>query len=360
MRVLHVTEASASGTLGVVGAIAGHAAEAGHDVAVAHGSRPETPTDLAAALPGAELFALPWGARGPGAQLAAGRALRRLVAAWRPDVVHLHSSFAGLVGLALDPGLPQVFTPHGWASARAGEDGARRAAYRAFDRVVARHSDVVGAVSRAEAARARALGARRVVVVPNGIPELDGDPPASGPVPSRAPLVVGAGRIGPARRPAASARILAALGGAAGVAWIGASPAAEDRPLRAAGIPITGWLPRDDALARLSAATAYLHWSAWDGQSLAVLEALAHDVVVIGSDIPANREVLGRAQVCRREGEAVALLRRVLVEPALRAAFLDAQRATRPLHGARRMAAAWLDVHRRLAAPARARVMSWS
>src|SRR4051794_13449814 len=198
MRVLHVTEASASGTLGVLGAITGYAAEAGHDVAVAHGTRPETPVDLPGALPGAELFPLPWGARRLADQVAVGRALRGVVAAWRPDVVHLDSSFAGLVGLALEPALPRLFTPHGWASSRAGEDPARRAAYRAFDRIVARQAHVVGAVSASEAARARGLGARRVVVVPNGIPELDGRLPSSGSIPSRPPLVVGAGRIGPA------------------------------------------------------------------------------------------------------------------------------------------------------------------
>ena len=38
-------------------------------------------------------------------------------------------------------------------------------------------------------------------------------------------------------------------------------------------------------------AKVYLHWTAWDGLPLSILEAMANDVVVIASDIPANREL---------------------------------------------------------------------
>ena len=81
----------------------------------------------------------------------------------------------------------------------------------------------------------------------------------------------------------------------------------------------------------------YLHWSAWDGQSLAILEAIAHDVVVVASDIPANREIVGPRQVCPDEPSAVALARSVLEDPALRADCSRSSAAARPAFGARRM-----------------------
>jgi glycosyltransferase involved in cell wall biosynthesis len=345
MRILEVTEASGSGTLGVVCAIAAHAAAEGHEVALAYGERPETPPDLrGAAGPAVELIALPWRTRTPWAQLVAARELRRLVARWRPDVVHLHSTFAGLVGaLALGRSAPRVYTAHGFASARTADGAARAAAYRAVERLVAARCDLVGAVSEAEAAIARGLGARRVVIVPNGVPELDpGGMPA--PVHRDGPLVLAAGRIGPARRPAEAARILSAVRDVAATAWIGGGPSpADEVPLREAGIPVTGWLPHAEALDRLGGATAYLHWSAWDGQPLAILEAFARDVVVVASDIPANRELLGEHQVCTGEDEAAGLLRRVVTDAALRHELLEAQRARRGEHGARRMSRAWLE-----------------
>ena len=175
MRVLEVTEASGSGTLGIVQTLARDLARRGHEVVVAFGRRPETPSDLASELPDAvEVVTLPWAHRSPSQQVAAGRALRRLARDWRPDVVHLHSSFAGAVGsLALHGRAPLVYTPHGLRlrTLRPALAPCRR---RGVEWIVARRRAMVGAVSEAEAALARRwLRAPRVTVVPNGIPELD-------------------------------------------------------------------------------------------------------------------------------------------------------------------------------------------
>ena len=112
---------------------------------------------------------------------------------------------------------------------------------------------------------------------------------------------------------------------------------------------MTGWLPREQALERLAEATVYVHWSEWDGQSLAILEAIARDVVVVASDIPANREVVGPRQVCTDESAAIALARAVLDDASLRAALLEEQRRRAPAFSARRMAAEWLAIYQRAA-----------
>jgi glycosyltransferase involved in cell wall biosynthesis len=353
MRVLQVTEASGSGTLQIVLTLASALAQAGDEVHVACGRRPETPGDLGAALPaGVALHDLGWEARTPAQQLRAGRRLRRLARRLDPDVVHLHSAFAGLVGaVALPRAIPVIYTPHASPLARGGRRAARLAALLA-ERTAARRSDLIGAVSEAEAELMRArTRARDVRVIPNGIPELDpGAEPGAGERVAR-PLVVAIGRIGPQRRPAEVAEILASVRDLADVAWIGAAPAGQDRPLREAGIDVTGWLPREQALERLGAATACLHWSAWDGQSVALLEALARDVVVVGSDIAANREVLGERQVRDTAAGASRLLRDVLTDERLRAELLGAQRTRRGDHGAARMAAGWMRAYADVLAP---------
>jgi glycosyltransferase involved in cell wall biosynthesis len=287
---------------------------------------------------------LGWTRRSPAAQVSVGRALRRLVREQRPDIVHLHSSFAGAVGvLALPRGVPLIYTPHGLAFARTGVPRPVGAVVRAVEALVARRSALLGAVSEAEAELARdGLRAPRVAVVRNGIPELDGD--RSGATPERAePMVVAMGRITAARQPAASARILSALSHDARVSWIGGGD--DDAPLRAAGIPVTGWLPRAEALERLGEATVCLHWSAWDGQSLALLEAFARDVVVVASDIPANREVVGPRQICADERAAIALAREVLGSPALRAELLADQRSRAVAFGSGRAGDEWLGLY---------------
>jgi glycosyltransferase involved in cell wall biosynthesis len=363
LRVLQVIEAYGGGALEVVTTISERLAEQGHAVGIAYGVRPETPADVRARVAEAvEVFPLPWTARTARAQLSAARSLRRLVADWRPDLVHLHSSFAGVVGsFALRGRVPLVYTPHAYSFTSAAHRRGRRAAYRALERLVARRTQVVAAVSESEARLAReVVGATSVACIPNGIPELDegGRPPPA--AAAAGPSVVAMGRIVPQRRPAECARILAELDGTAEVAWVGGGgPDGPDgrgaRALQEAGVEITGWVDREAAMARLGAATAYLHWTAWDGQPLSVLEAMARDVVVVASDIDANRELVGDEQVCGSEAEAVALLQAVVTDPGRRRRMLDSQRARRGAYGAQRMVDEWAELY---AAVARGRSAS--
>src|ERR687889_258355 len=72
---------------------------------------------------------------------------------------------------------PLVYTPHAY-SFIAGHGRPRRAAYRALERLVARRTELVAAVSEDEARLAREVArARRVACIRNGIPELDGGGP---------------------------------------------------------------------------------------------------------------------------------------------------------------------------------------
>ena len=99
MRILEVTESFATGTMEVVRLVSEGMARAGHRVAIAYGERPETPLDLRATVDDeVELIPLPWTDRSVGAQVSSVRALRSLCRQWQPDVIHLHSSFAGFVG----------------------------------------------------------------------------------------------------------------------------------------------------------------------------------------------------------------------------------------------------------------------
>jgi glycosyltransferase involved in cell wall biosynthesis len=353
MRVLEVTESFATGTMEVVRLVAERVAREGHPVAIAYGVRPETPVELRGRIDSdVEVVELPWAGRTLSAQLRAARALRRLCHEWEPDVIHLHSSFAGVVGaLAIVRLAPTVYTPHAY-SFLAARSRLRRLLYRAAERFVARRVSLVGAVSESEGRLAREIGARAVEVVPNGIPELD-QPPTRTYAPDEPSTVVTMGRIVPQRQPMATARILASVADIATVGWIG-GPGPDVRlehEVRALGVPVTGWLDRDAAVDRLSRATVLLNWSGWEGHPLGVLEAMASDVLVIASDIEANRELLGPEQVCAGEGQAARLIRDVLHDRGRLAELLDAQSRRAGRFGASRMGRDWLRVYERLAAP---------
>jgi glycosyltransferase involved in cell wall biosynthesis len=345
VRILQVTEASAAGTLRIVEILSDGMTRRGHEVVLAHGRRPETPDAIGAEYDGVfQLEELDWDRRTAGAQVRAFSQLRRLVRQVEPDIIHLHSAFAGLVGGSLDDRHPRVYTPHGWASTTTRDWRVQRVLGSFADRFAIQRSELVGVVSHSEADTARAMGARRLTVVANGVPELDAPPPL--PVRSSAvPVVVAGGRLVASRRPVETARILQAVQDIAETRWIGDGHPGTVAKVQALGVEVTGWLPHRDAVNRIAAADAYLHWSDCDGQSVAVLEAMAHDVVVIGSDIAPNRELLDRSQLFAREEDAAAMIRRVLGSPELRDQIIASQRRRGSTHGADGMVDGWIDAY---------------
>jgi glycosyltransferase involved in cell wall biosynthesis len=345
MRIMHITEALGGGVFEVVSNLSAGLADQGHEVAIAYGVRAETPSPLRDAVDQrVELIPTPWTERTLRASLRASRELRPAVGVWNPDVIHLHSSFAGVIGAATLGGLaPTVYTPHGY-SFTMNASPLRRRAFRALERRVAHRVEMVGAVSDAEGHLARELvSAPHVKVVPNGIPELNPDQ-APGASAERASGVVAMGRVTSQRQPHEVAEILADVRYLAPVSWVGGAsePSAPGLyALARAGVPVSGWLAREEALDRLAKATVYLHWTAWDGMPLSILEAMARDVVVIASDIPPNRSILGAQQVFSSKDDAIAAIRRVLVDESYRHTLLSEQRARRGRYGSTAMMRGW-------------------
>jgi glycosyltransferase involved in cell wall biosynthesis len=266
------------------------------------------------------------------------------------------SSYAGVHGVLARVSVPTVYTPSAYSFTMNSKRRVVRLAYLALESAVAAQVDVVGACSLSEGEHARALPtARSVAVIPNGIDELsDGGRPRNELEPPRRPRVVAIGRPLPQRRPEGCARILDAVREYGEVCWLGGGSDDSNgtQALREAGIPMTGWTPRDEMLVSLASSTVYLHWTAWDGLPLSVLEAMSLDVVVVASDIGPNREVLGPDQVCRTEAQAIDLIRRVLSDAALRERLIDGQRARRTLYGADRMVSGWSELYRAISSSA--------
>jgi glycosyltransferase involved in cell wall biosynthesis len=353
IRVLHVVEAFGGGVFEQIRHLTARLPRHGVTSAIAYGRRPETPADPARLLsPEVQLFALPWDRRTARRQATAAIALRRTCASWRPDVVHLHSSFAGVVGaLAVPHRYPVVYTPHGYSFTMTSVSAPVRTGFRALERIAGARATIIGAVSRSEAEIAGQIApARKIRVVENGIPELDQvrepEPRAAG----GRPRVVGMGRIMPQRCPEETAQILAGVSDIADVEWIGDGREPADRaPFTRAGIPVSGWLPREQAIARLEGADVYLHAARWDGQPLTVLEAMAFGSVVVASDIDPLRDLVPDRQRYSQVSQAVALIRSLVSDAAVFAACRQAQAPVLDGHGAAAMAERWASLYAELA-----------
>jgi glycosyltransferase involved in cell wall biosynthesis len=344
LRIMHVVEACGGGVLEVVDTLTRGLAERGHASALAFGVRPETPGDMATRIhDSVDLIPLPWINRRPAALAAGALALPGQVSRWKPDIIHLHSSFAGAAGaLVLRRSTPMVYTPHGYAFS-VPRSRLAALAITSVERAVARRVSVIGTTSCSEAIEATQITrARRVIAVPNGIAELDA-PGSREAWPPKERLVVAIGRPVPQRQPVAVARILQSVSAAADVAWIGGGYENDEgmKALQAAGVPTTGWVGRDQVLDTLERASVYLHWTAWDGLALSILEALARDVVVVAHDIPSTREILGHRQVCRSAEVGTELILRILGDEKFKHELLTDQRRRRSFYSAERMILAW-------------------
>lgn len=112
----------------------------------------------------------------PLADLRATRELVRVIRETRPDLLHLHSSKAGLLGRVAGwlRGVPSVFTAHGWAFTD-GVSPVRKAIAVVFEWAVAPLTARIIAVSQYDADLARRWRVGRpgqVVALENGIPDI--------------------------------------------------------------------------------------------------------------------------------------------------------------------------------------------
>lgn len=225
----------------------------------------------------------------PGGSIARLRAIRAAAKQLQPDVVHAHSSFAGLyvrVALRSSRRRRTVYSPHCFAFERRDLGLPVRLLVAAIETVLAVNTDVVAACSVRERGLARRLPARRPpVYVPNTprAVEAGGREPEHG----GTATVASIGRLGPQKDPerfvAVVQRLRRELPGLQAV-WIGDGDERLKTALEAVGVRVTGWVSSSEVSAALGAADVYVHTAAWEGFPLAVLEA-----VTMGRPVVARR-----------------------------------------------------------------------
>lgn len=209
--------------------------------------------------------------------------VRSLIATLEPDVVHAHSSYAGVwarAALLGNKAVRCVYTPHAWAFDREDKSVSQRRMYRAIERALSHRTDVLAGCSRAENQEARKWSPDlKAVYVPNVAPEAQrqvqqaaitdwGD--------AKTPLVVGSGRLTMQKDPEWFAQVISGLraaGHPVRALWIGGGDDQIQAQLEAQGIEVTGWMDPSTVLERLGQADLYVHTARWEGFPITVLEA---------------------------------------------------------------------------------------
>ncbi|NYD68523.1 glycosyltransferase family 4 protein [Agromyces atrinae] len=214
------------------------------------------------------------------------RAVRDSVRRVKPDVVHAHSSWAGVYARVRPLDVPVVYQPHCYKFDDPSTASIVRRAYRAAERLLAARSDSVVVLSAHEARLALSLDRRvRVHVLTNA--------PTVAVAPARARVgdeVVMVGRLSAQKDPehfARVAKLVNRLRPGTPFTWIGSGPTSSRDRLESAGVRVTGWLDGDRLVDHLDRAAVYYHSARYEGFPLSVLDAAARRVPVIARRIPA-------------------------------------------------------------------------
>lgn len=299
-------------------------ADGGDDVTLIHGGRagPIQPRD-------ANLKVLTLGALrraiSPMRDLRATADLWRLLGRLAPDVLHTHSTKAGIVGcLAGRLGrLPTVYTAHGWSAVTAAPGAAPgRLLAGAAHRFGLATADRVVVLSRHDAsfaARHKLVKPARLCQLPLGIVD---SPQRAAPEAESARLVT----IARHAWPKDSETLLQALARCRDLPWtlrwLGGGPqlAATRRRIESLGlgerVAVEG--ANLDAAEALARACAFVLSSRAEGLPLSLLEAMRAGLPVVASDVGAVREAVGEAGWLVPAGDPAALaaaLRHALTSP---------------------------------------------
>ncbi|MEV7550379.1 glycosyltransferase [Amycolatopsis sp. NPDC089917] len=340
MKVVHVSQPVTAGVAVIVLDLAVAQREQGWSVTVV--CPPSGWLAEQARLHGIEVRG--WAAtRSPGLRVVAETLrLRQLLSDSEADVVHLHSSKAGLAGrLAVRGRLPTLFQPHLWSFETA--RGPLRRASAGWERFACRWTDLVVCVSDDELDAGRRAGISAAAeVVCNGVDTerfVPGDRVTARRrlgLPEQAPIAVCLGRLADLKgqdqlltawpnvlRRVPDARLVFAGDGPMGALWRESHPVAAHGSVRWHG-------HTEDAAAFYTAADVVVLPSRAEGMALVPLEAMACARSVVAFDVGGIRQSVADAGVVlpagdlRRLGDAVATR---LAEPRL--ARLEGERGRR-------------------------------
>lgn len=225
----------------------------------------------------------------------------RLLRQLKPDLIHCHTSKAGIVGRAAAKavGVPAVFTAHTWSFA----DGTSRLwklVGTPSERLAARYTAKIIAVSdsnRSLAIQQGVVPADKVITVHNGIPDTSY---RARPGDAAIPRIVMVARFAPQKNQQLLLQALAKVDTPFHLTFVG------DGPTRAAAEQMAAELGlgqrveflglRKDTEQILAASHIFVLSTNWEGFPITILEAMRAGLPVIATDVDGVREAVRHGQ----------------------------------------------------------------
>lgn len=222
--------------------------------------------------------------------------IRNIVKKEKPDIVHLHSSKAGILGRIgiHSRKIKMFYNPHGFSFLKLDDSRLKRTVYRMIEKVTAMINPkctIVGC-SKGEYNEAKKINSNSICIN-NGIDirklneetkelhikEID----------YKNLKICTVGRISFQKNPKTFNEVAKAFPSYK-FTWIGDGERKEE--LTASNITVTGWMTRKEVLKELNDNDIFLLLSLWEGLPISLLEAMYLKKICIVSDVIGNRDVI--------------------------------------------------------------------
>ncbi|TFD49806.1 glycosyltransferase [Cryobacterium frigoriphilum] len=332
MRILHITEAFGGGIITVLNSISRGQAENDAEVDVFYLPRSQAPSEETVRSqfhPDVHLRRMSVHRRTLVTYMALALTIRRAITSRRYDVIHLHSSKAGVIGrlamLTARRTCKVFYSPHGFAFLQLDMNRGVRTVSLMIERMLARIGDGPILTSPSEYSLAQEkLHPPRLFNLRTGIPasQIRAKTTGSSFAESRPLMVAMVGRICYQKAPWRFAKVAERLSDQASFFWIGDGPAdLAEKWLGGGPVVITGWMNPAELETMLDAIDILVFPTLWEGMSLALMQAQAQGIPAIVSNAVGNVDSVVHGEtgyICDSDDDFIEKTRLLLSDSGLR------------------------------------------
>lgn len=294
-RVLHVTECFGGGVARAIGTIVELMPEVQHHL-IWRGDEIPDESVFESVIPMPKSLPL------------AVRCIRGVTSELHPNVLHAHSSWAGVYSRLLPIESPIIYEPHCFKFDDPSHPALLRHGYRVAERILTKRTSVLAVLSPHEQALARSLNSSTPLVnitnVASSVPSANYPTSAY----RESNLVIMIGRLSKQKDPyffEAVANQVREVAPDVRFRWIGDGDREIRRRLERGGIEVTGWLNQGELMSELGRPSLYFHCAEYEGFPLSVLDAAAFEHPIVarsiaafnGLGIPSAKSVMGNAEL---------------------------------------------------------------
>ena len=296
MKVIHIVEASATGTLSMLALLANAQIAQKNNVEVIYSYRPETPVDIKSFF-SPEIILTNIQMYSASEKLKSLKKIRSRLDISGPDIVIMHSSFAGFLGRLSSIGILQkakfFYIPHCISFMRKDIGFLKHYLFVLFEWFAAiKKADYIACSESERSAISKYIPFRSCHLVENAVAINTAD---FTPNKRTTKTVITVGQIRPQKGPedfSAIAKKALAIDSEIKFLWVGDGEPQYKKLLEQSGVTVLGWMQKDNVLKSLHSADIYLSSAKWEGMPVSLIEAIYSGLPLIASKCAGNIDVI--------------------------------------------------------------------